>query len=161
MVNKKTLLLQGAPDFGCVRIFVYGTLKKRGPNNIVLTSSGGALLGYDQIEIPGAAFMDLDAFPAMIYPITGSNQTTQIIRGEIWYGPPTILQSCDILEGHPLFFHRYKHWSVIHKRRVWAYSLPENWISEGQDFLSDTIWDPDDIELKFWKKYDSIEGANV
>jgi len=141
------------PDYGKVRIFVYGTLKTQHANNIVLRKSGARFLGYDQIVVPAAAFIDLGGFPALIWPIEGSTASSQTVRGEIWYGEKEMLQSCDILEGHPLFYKRQKHWSDIHRRRVWAYALDENWISEGEDFLTEMSWRPFDIEENFWKKY--------
>lgn len=137
-------------DYGDAKIFVYGTLKQRGCNNMVLKLAGAHFLGYDYIDVQGGVFMDLGAFPALVWPIEGSQADSQIIQGEVWYGPAEALKSCDILEGHPLFFSRSKHWTKIHRKRAWVYSLPETWIAEGNDFLTGAAWKPDKIEQEFW-----------
>jgi gamma-glutamylcyclotransferase (GGCT)/AIG2-like uncharacterized protein YtfP len=157
MVVRTTTKKGGAhkkdPDYGKIRVFVYGTLKMHKANNLVLRKSGAKFLGYDTITVPAAAFIDLGGFPALIWPIDGATASSQIIRGEIWYGEKEMLTSCDILEGHPLFYERKKHWSDIHRRRVWAYALKEEWISEGEDFLNEPWWQPHKIEQDFWKKF--------
>ena len=140
------------PDYGFIRMFVYGTLKTSQPNNIVLRKSGATFLGYDSVTIPSAAFMDLGGFPAIIWPIDNSTQSSQVVRGEIWYGGPEVMKSCDILEGHPLFYQRHKHWSDLMKRRVWVYTLEESWIAEGEDFMDCTSWNSSDREEAFWKE---------
>lgn len=144
------------PDYGFIRIFVYGTLKKSQPNNIVLRKSGAHFLGYDSVTIASAAFLDLGGFPAIVWPIDNSQQSSQVVRGEVWYGGPEIMKSCDILEGHPLFYNRRKHWSDLLKRRVWVYTLEESWISESEDFMTELSWKPSEMENKFW---DTIQGA--
>ena len=118
---------------------------------MVLAQSGAKFIGYDYIDVQGGVFMDLGAFPALVWPIEGSQNDSQIIQGEVWYGPSEALKSCDILEGHPLFFSRSKHWTKIHRKRAWVYSLPETWIAEGTDFLNGEAWKPDEIEEQFWK----------
>jgi len=143
------------PDFGKVRIFVYGTLKMSKPNNIVLRKSGGTCLGYDSVTVPSGALMDMGQFPGLIHPIEGNTESSQIVKGEIWYGEPEILRSCDILEGHPLFYRRRKHWSNILKRRVWVYALNSEWIAEGEDFMSESCWQPTDLEKAFWKEQEA------
>ena len=138
-------------DYGKIRLFVYGTLKKSKCNNVVLIKSDAKFLGYDTITVPNAAFMDLGGFPALVYPITGANNNSQLIRGEVWYGGQEMMKSVDILEGHPLFYRRHKHWTDRLARRVWTYSVGEDWIAEGEDFINNSWWKPEDAEKEFWK----------
>ena len=139
------------PDYGKVRVLVYGTLKSHHYNNLVLKESGAKFLARDSVTVSNAAFIDLGGFPALVRPVTGSNKDTQTVRGEIWYGEPHMLQSCDILEGHPLFYRRSKQFSDILHRRVWVYELDEKWIAEGDDFISEHYWKPSEEEVAWWK----------
>ena len=141
------------PDFGQVRVFVYGTLKTKNGNNFLLRESGAKFLGFDALHLPQATFIDLGGFPAIVQPLGGTGEERQVIRGEVWYGSSEILKNLDILEGHPHFFRRSKQWSVIHNRRVWVYALPEDWIAEGEDFMDESTWKPSDEETAFWKAY--------
>jgi len=141
------------PDYGMIRLFVYGTLKQGHYNNVVLKRSGGKFLGYDKIVLDNAAFVSLGFCPACVYPITAAGNDTQAICGEIWYGNQEMIKSCDILEGHPEFFRRSKQWSTIHERRCWMYSLEESWLSEATDFLDKSIWEPKKQEREFWNTH--------
>lgn len=144
------------PDYGKIRVFAYGTLKRGQPNNIVLRKSGGECLGFDSVSMPSGAFMDLGGFPAIIHPISNSSAASQLVRGEVWYGSQEMLKSCDILEGHPLFYRRTKVWSHLLTRRVWVYSLSEEFIAEGEDFMSEPWWKPSDHEKRFWETMEDM-----
>jgi len=155
MVKKATKKAGGAhkkdPDFGCIRLFVYGTLKRNKCNNRIIRAAGGQFLGYDTMTIPNGAFMDLGGFPAVVYPIEGENNKSQLVRGEVWYGGKEMMKNVDILEGHPLFYRRYKMWTDRLHRRVWVYCLSSDWIQEGEDFLAKPWWKPEEGEIKYWE----------
>jgi gamma-glutamylcyclotransferase (GGCT)/AIG2-like uncharacterized protein YtfP len=140
------------PDYGQVRLFVYGTLKKNHPNNIILRRAGAKFLGNDSITIKGT-FINMGHFPAMLWPVNGEGVKEEKIKGEIWYGEQEMLKSTDILEGYPLFFDRVKQWSDILQRRVWVYYLKEEWFNEATDFIEDGMWKPQPAEKLYWEEY--------
>ncbi len=142
------------PDYGQVRLFVYGTLKRGHANNVLLTNSGAKFLGYDFIPLNKSTFVTFGAFPAVIYPLITTKRNTHCIFGEIWYGTGEILKSCDILEGHPEFFRREKQRTKIFDRNCWVYTLPEDWIGEATDFLDEKSWKPVYEEETFWTNYE-------
>lgn len=148
------------PDFGMIRLFVYGTLKRGKCNNSLIRHNDGLFLDYDTVTLDSGAFMDLGGFPAAIYPVEGGDANkSQVIRGEIWYGGKDMMKSVDILEGHPLFYRRYKMWTDRLRRRVWIYCLNDSWIQEGEDFLAKPWWKPEDGEREFWERDISADGA--
>lgn len=141
------------PDYGKIRIFVYGTLKKGRPNNPVLKYAGAEFLGYDSITLD-ASFVDMGHFPAIIHhsdPAEKDEQAT--IFGEVWFGSQDIIKSTDVLEGYPLFFSRIKMFTDILHKRVWVYVLHEDWFAEVDQFVDPLIWQPDQNENKYWKAY--------
>lgn len=142
------------PDYGKIRIFVYGTLKRGRANNAVLKQSGAEFLGYDKITVDGS-FVDMGHFPAVIMhnEDSDSNPDKTTIFGEVWYGTQDIIKSCDVLEGYPLFFDRQKMWSDIMRKRVWVYTLHEDWFAEVNTFLEPPIWQADKSETVFWNEY--------
>ena len=144
------MVKKGQPDYGNIRVFVYGTLKTKNGNNALLREAGARFLGYDYVEVPRAKFLDLGFFPGVIQPIQDGD--TAIVRGEIWYGPQEILTNLDIMEGHPNFFRREKVWSKIHERRCWMYSLPERHLDESTDEVQQGLWRPSKDEERFWEK---------
>jgi len=148
MVTKKA-----DKDKGNVRVFVYGTLKTRGSNNGLLRRAGGQFLGYDCIHVDAAAFINFGSFPAMVYPIGQAGKHKQLIRGEVWYGPDEILRALDQLEGHPHFFERRKHWTMLLEKRCWVYAVKDDMIAEAQDFMEETCWKPHEEEIEFWEQY--------
>ena len=148
------------PDYGSIRLFVYGTLKRNKCNNSLIRNADGKFLCYDTVTLDHAAFMDLGGFPAAVHPIEGQDKS-QVIRGEVWYGGKDMMKSVDILEGHPLFYRRYKKWTDISKRRVWIYCLSENWIQEGEDFLAKPWWKPEDGEKEYWESDISKDAATM
>ncbi len=153
MVSKKVETEEKAQDYGAIRLFVYGTLKKHHGNHGLLVRAKARFIGYDKIIVPKAAFMDLGNFPALITDIVDTKES-QTICGELWYGSPEMLKSVDILEGHPNFYRRQKVWTEIHRKRAWVYGLPEGYIAHGEDFLEETMWRPTDDEKAFWEGQD-------
>ena len=144
-------MVKRADDHGKVRLFVYGTLKAGHGNHTLLEEAGAKFLGYDAIRFNNAVFLDLGGFPATIRV---SQVCPQLVRGEIWYGENNLLDSIDMLEGHPHFFRRTKERTVIHDRNCWVYTIPdENWMSEGEDFMEQSFWKPQEKEQSFWKTY--------
>ena len=148
---------KGSPDYGSVRLFVYGTLKKGHSNNIVLKSVGAKFLGYDALILPDHSFVDFGGFPGVIRhsksSSSSSNFVDQVLLGEVYYGNCEMLKSCDILEGHPSFFKRTKQWTTIHNRRVWVYTLGEDWVGEAMDFMKKLSWNARTEEKEFWQNY--------
>ncbi len=143
------------PDYGQVRLLVYGTLKQGHYNNTLLKNAGAKFMGYDYLNIPNATFIDFGGFPALVHPLVGASKDKQIICGELWYGYSDILKSCDILEGHPDFFHRTKQRSEIFDRKCWVYTLKEEWIGEAVEFVDGEVWKPEKAEKLFWTKFKS------
>jgi gamma-glutamylcyclotransferase (GGCT)/AIG2-like uncharacterized protein YtfP len=147
-------------DAGKVRIFVYGTLKKAHPNNLVMRNANAEFLGHDTITgrfimydlggIPAVVPTDEDEFPDDL------NQ----IKGEIWMGDEEMLAACDMLEGHPNFYIRRKIWSDMLKKRVWVYFMDETWEHRACDIVPDGLWAPVEDERTFWNNYEAgVEEA--
>lgn len=152
-------------DYGKIRIFVYGTLKKGRANNAVLRQSGAEFLGYDKVTIEGS-FVDMGHFPAIIKHDEGGsveNPDPTTIFGEVWFGSQEIIKSCDVLEGYPLFFGRTKMWTDIMRKRVWVYTLHEDWFAEVDNFLEPPIWQADKSETIFWYEYakDTLQNEAI
>lgn len=144
------------PDKGMIRVFVYGTLKTKHYNNVLLRNTHARFLGHDSITLMGAQFVDFTGFPGIIHPVS-DYKNTQTICGEVWYGNQEMLDTLDVLEGHPTFFERTKTHTNIHNRKVWYYRLPETELEFASDILTDGIWKPQDAEKTFWKNHNKYK----
>lgn len=140
-------------DKGMIRVFVYGTLKRGGANNVLLRKSGSKCLGFDTVT--GAFNMySMGGFPAVLDDIlkTGEKVVNRTVHGEVWATTPEGLASLDMLEGNPNFFRRQKLWTDRLQRRAWMYFLNSNWHDEltPDDAIPGLIWRPSEEEKEFW-----------
>jgi gamma-glutamylcyclotransferase (GGCT)/AIG2-like uncharacterized protein YtfP len=134
---------------GKVRVFVYGSLKRGHPNNVVLKSCTGAqCIGVDYIE-GKFDLLDFGPFPALAWDddVKGDNK----VYGEVWAGDEEMLAACDLLEGHPTFYKRQKVWTKLNEVRAWVYVINNDWRDEADDIVTSGLWHPTDNELKVWK----------
>jgi gamma-glutamylcyclotransferase (GGCT)/AIG2-like uncharacterized protein YtfP len=141
---------------GKVRVFVYGSLKRGQPNNVVMRSCKGAVcLGIDYIE--GRFSMhDFGPFPALVWDGDNDDPKVNTIYGEVWAGNEDMLAATDMLEGQPHFYKRAKLWTKGGRDRVWAYFLNSEWVDEAEAEVPGGIWKPTATELKQWK----LQGVN-
>jgi len=98
-----------------VKLFVYGTLKRKECNNRLL--EGATYLGNAVTE--DCYFMSSHAFP-MIWDFPQG----RVVRGEIYSINEKILKDCDTLEGHPNFYKRSLRQAVTddgQKHEAWIY----------------------------------------
>jgi gamma-glutamylaminecyclotransferase len=74
------------------KVFVYGTLKRGGSNHHFL--AGQQFLG-EATTVPGYALYSLGDYPGMVR----SNNTAQVVTGEVWSVDDACLARLDKLEG--------------------------------------------------------------
>jgi len=79
------------------KLFVYGTLKKQHSRNNIL---GAASFIKEIKSLPSYTMIDLGAFPGILD--SGNN----VIFGELYEVDDSILEMCDLIEGHPNFYKR-------------------------------------------------------
>lgn len=132
-------------DKGKVRVLVYGTLKKGHSNHSLLEQADATFMGYDSIT--GKFNMwDLGSIPA-----TMASVNKHRIKGELYSMNPEGLVALDMLEGHPDFYRRTKHWTDIMTRRCWVYMLHSTrFLHEGVAEVAAQLWHASPEERKFW-----------
>lgn len=146
----------GAPsvDSAGIRVFVYGTLKKGHPNHGLLRDSD--FLG--RCRISGRMRMvDLGYYPGVV-PATGRDATD--IFGEVYRIRPEVLDTLDVLEGHPAYYERKR--VPTPWKGAWCYLLPAEY-AEKNDVLQSGMWDPTEEEEQYWREHNEnggdIDGA--
>ena len=98
------------------KLFVYGTLKKKHSRNSVLSAS--TFLG-EMKTVPKYTMIDLGAFPGIFE--TGNTN----IYGELYLVEDSLLELCDLIEGHPDFYERKKI-ILSNKTKAWSYFLEKD-----------------------------------
>jgi gamma-glutamylcyclotransferase (GGCT)/AIG2-like uncharacterized protein YtfP len=144
-----------------VRVFVYGSLKTKHGNNVLLQQVGATCLGYDSIT-GDFTMMSFGGFPGVVRTTVpdGAAEPLCTIFGEVWATTEEGLRSMDMLEGHPDWYERRKYRTDILDRRAWMYTLPL-----GAGYLDTTrynrvpaaIWGPSEAEVEFWGSQEGIE----
>lgn len=133
-----------------IRVFVYGTLKKDHPNHHLLEDS--EFLGRCKIEDRKVRMVSLGGFPGVI----GTQEKPTPVYGEVYRVTPGVLDSMDVLEGHPDFYRRVK--IATPYKNAWVYLLSDRYgeypaVDEG-------CWRPTDEEAEFWRTHDSSGGSD-
>lgn len=136
-------------DYGKIRVFVYGTLKRGGGNNLLLKNANAEFLGYDSVTLDSSCLIDLGGFPAFVTGIKDCKDA-KTVRGELWMGGDGMLRSLDILEGHPNFFTRIKTHTNRMNKNAWVYTVQEDWIDGADDFIEAPYWNANKEEKDFW-----------
>ena len=98
------------------KLFVYGTLKKQHSRNNIL---GAASFIKEIKSLPCYTMIDLGAFPGILD--SGNN----VIYGELYEVDDSILEMCDLIEGHPNFYKR-KIVKLDKGMKAEAYFLPKS-----------------------------------
>lgn len=105
-------------------VFVYGTLKRGGSNNRLLSSSKFITVAESVTE---SHLFNLGGFPCWNPTSPLSDALRAPVRGEIWEVTEEDLKRLDRLEGHPDFFYRSQ-MNFVHDYktyRAWVYFLEE------------------------------------
>ena len=121
-----------------LRVFVYGTLKSEQANHRVLQDA--EFIG--RATIKGAyRLVDLGWYPAVVR--MPSTEQDREIGGEVYEIDSDLLQTLDMIEGHPHYYRREKvHTSL--DRRAWVYTLPPDY---GQrEAVPTTFWRQSEAE---------------
>ena len=79
------------------KLFVYGTLKKQYSRNDILSA---ASFIKEIKSLPRYTMIDLGAFPGIL------DSGINVIYGELYEVDDSILEMCDLIEGHPNFYSR-------------------------------------------------------
>jgi gamma-glutamylcyclotransferase (GGCT)/AIG2-like uncharacterized protein YtfP len=128
-----------------IRVFVYGTLKQGHGNHRLLAQS--KFLGRCVLTGP-FRLISLGGFPGLVE--VGESDEDQDISGEVYQVSEDVLQSLDMLEGHPRFYTRYK--ITTPYKNAWAYFLPPEYLKGGYPQIALT-WQPRPDEREFLDKY--------
>jgi len=134
-------------DKGQVRVFVYGTLKSRHCNNLVLKESNAELLGRDSIT-GNFALAQIGGLPAVFDTLEDDGIST--VRGEIWAGDEDMLAACDMLECHPTWYKRRKMISDRLNKRVWVYIMTDQCVTLELQWLDEGLYNPTADEKRYW-----------
>ena len=140
-----------------VRVFVYGSLKRKMGNNALLQRVGAKCLGYDTITGP-FSMISFGGFPGVVHTLGDGVRT---IFGEVWATDPEGLAATDMLEGHPNWYERFKYRTDVLDRRAWMYTLPsgEGYMDESRyEVVDDCIWRPQDDEVSY---FNTLEGIKI
>lgn len=154
--NKKKPIEEIRPDRGDIRIFVYGTLKTQHGNNVLLQNCNARCLGYDTIKGP-FYMVSMGGFPAIVPTDNPAEENT--IYGEVWYGDDDMLTSCDLLEGHPVWYRRQKVRTTFLERNVWVYVMPTLYEKIALDVIPGGMWRPTPKETAHWSKMGKLAGS--
>jgi gamma-glutamylaminecyclotransferase len=98
------------------KLFVYGTLKKQYSRNSILST---ASFVKETQTLPLYTMIDLDAFPGLL------DSGKSVIYGEVYEVDNSVLEMCDLIEGHPNFYKR-KLVKLEIDVRAEAYFLPKS-----------------------------------
>jgi len=104
-----------------IRVFAYGTLKSGHGNNVVFDGGACKYLGRATIAGP-YKFVDLGWYPAVVKLENLEGQS--IIGGEVYEVDHDTLATCDMIEGHPVYYCREKVMTSLGSK-AWVYMLPE------------------------------------
>jgi gamma-glutamylaminecyclotransferase len=97
------------------KLFVYGTLKRQHSRNSILSAASF----IQEIQtLPLYTMINLGAFPGILD--TGGS----VIYGEVYEVDDSILEICDVIEGHPSFYKR-KLVKLDKGMKAEAYFLPK------------------------------------
>ncbi len=137
-----------------IRVFVYGSLKSKQGNNLLLQQAGAECLGYDSIT-GDFTMISFGGFPGVVRTTTddGAVHPLKTIYGEVWMTDEEGLAALDMLENHPSWYERIKYRTDVLDRRAWMYTLPlgNGYLEEGRyDPVPSSIWRPDDAETAYW-----------
>ena len=146
------------PATGKVRVFVYGSLKERCGNHVLLQEVGAKCLGYDSIT-GDFRMMSFGGFPGVVRDKASRDQPLRTIFGELYWMDDGALDSLDMLEGHPNWYERRKYRTDVLDYRAWMYTLPggEGYLDKAHyDQVGECIWQPAQEELEFWDKQSNI-----
>jgi gamma-glutamylcyclotransferase (GGCT)/AIG2-like uncharacterized protein YtfP len=134
-------------------VFVYGTLKKGLGNHRRLDNDDSTYLGRAHIK-GNYCMVDL-GFPAVIdfeNNVPDDINCVPII-GEVWQISAAVLDSLDMLEGHPLFYTRRKVDTLTFKK-AWCYFAPREWVTErNYPIIPSGIFMPVPEELEYAKAH--------
>ena len=98
------------------KLFVYGTLKRQHSRNSILSAASF----IQEIQtLPLYTMINLGAFPGILD--TGGS----VIYGEVYEVDNSVLEMCDLIEGHPNFYKR-KLVKLEIDVRAEAYFLPKS-----------------------------------
>lgn len=129
------------------RFFVYGTLKTGHGNNDLMVRAGGQRVGYDVMRGP-FAMVDIGGIPGVV--VSQDAPQTDIF-GELWVGGEDLMNSLDILEGHPKFYKRVRFTTERYLQKSWIYTLDKGFI-EKDNVIKDGLWLPTEAEKTAWSK---------
>jgi gamma-glutamylaminecyclotransferase len=79
------------------KLFVYGTLKRQYSRNSILST---ASFIKETETLPIYTMIDLGAFPGIL------DSGRSVIYGEVYEVDNSVLEMCDLIEGHPNFYKR-------------------------------------------------------
>ena len=98
------------------KLFVYGTLKRQYSRNSILST---ASFIKETETLPLYTMIDLVAYPGILD--SGKN----VIYGEVYEVDNSVLEMCDLIEGHPNFYKR-KLVKLKTGMKAEAYFLPKS-----------------------------------
>jgi len=142
------------------RVLVYGSLKQRCGNHIVLEQVGAKWLGYDSIT-GDFSMISFGGFPGVVRMENPNLKDSMLhtVFGELYAINEEGLAALDLLESHPYFYERLKFRTDVLDFRAWMYTLPadEEYLNPARySPVKSCIWQPAVAELKFWNNQPGI-----
>jgi gamma-glutamylcyclotransferase (GGCT)/AIG2-like uncharacterized protein YtfP len=127
-----------AKDTQGIRIFVYGTLKLKGPNwmHYLADNKGVEFLGR-HIARGRYAMVNLHYYPGVCLDPSNSRPIVGV-SGEVYRIDEETLAALDILEGNGRYFTRYQidtPW-----KKAWMYRLPNEYLIRATSFVTPTSY---------------------
>lgn len=111
-------------------LFVYGTLKRRGKNNLVMM--GEKYLG-ETCTSPDYLLVDLGPYPGMVKKPVGG----YAVQGELFEIPCALLNELDKIEDAPTLF-KLEPITLANGSKAYAYLYKQS--LEGAKILSEGVW---------------------
>jgi gamma-glutamylaminecyclotransferase len=119
---------------GTIRVFVYGSLKQGFGNHSLLKDQ--RLIGPDSITAKHT-MVSLGWFPGVV-KVEAPDAPDTVVHGELYEVNPEVLDSLDVLEGHPTFYRREKVQTDISGRKAWVYYLQDE--RGSYPAVEDGVW---------------------
>ena len=143
-----------------VRVLVYGSLKQKCGNHILLEQVGAKWLGYDSVT-GDFSMISFGGFPGVVRMENPDMKDSALrtIFGELYAVDEEGLAALDLLESHPYFYERLKFRTDILDHRAWMYTLPsdEEYLNPARHSnVESCIWLPRMEELEFWNNQPGI-----